>query len=125
MNRIFKIWIYVFILSLIPGSVYATKFISIKGEGYLADTVYNDDLFITGNMIKLESRIDGDLFAFCQEIVHADTVVGSFNSFSFNAQILGPVEQSYRGWGYSINCNAPVGRNILILLLYRTGDFLF
>ncbi|UCE67275.1 MAG: polymer-forming cytoskeletal protein [Candidatus Zixiibacteriota bacterium] len=114
MNRISNIWIYIVLLSLIPVSAGATKFISIKGEGYLADTVYNDDLFITGDKIKMESRVDGDLFAFCQEIVHLDTVLGSFNSFSLNAQVLGPVKQSYRGWGYSINCNAPVGRNILI-----------
>ncbi|UCC79693.1 MAG: polymer-forming cytoskeletal protein, partial [Candidatus Zixiibacteriota bacterium] len=114
MRKILNIGLCIVILSLIPVSVSATKFISIKGEGYLADTVYNDDLFITGNKIKMESRIDGDLFAFCQEIVHSDTVLGSFNSFSFNAQVLGPVEQSYRGWGYSINCNAPIGRNILV-----------
>jgi cytoskeletal protein CcmA (bactofilin family) len=62
----------------------------------------------------MDSRVDGDLFAFCQEIVHSDTVIGSFNSFSLNAQILGPVKQSYRGWGNSINCNAHIGRNILI-----------
>ncbi len=114
MNRISNIWIYIVVLSLIPVSVSATKFISVGGEGYLADTVYNDDLFIAGNKIKMESRVDGDLFASCQEIVHLDTVLGSFNSFSFNAQVLGPVKQSYRGWGFSINCNAPVGRNILI-----------
>jgi len=114
MNRILNNWIHVFILLFIPVSVSATTFISIKGEGYLADTAYNDDLFITGNKIKMDSRVEGDLFAFCQEIVHSDTVQGSFNSFSFKAQILGPVEQSFRGFGNSINCNASIGRNILI-----------
>ncbi len=114
MNRISKVWICIVILSLIPVSAGATRFLSVSGEGYLADTAYNDDLFITGNKIKMESHVDGDLFAFCQEIVHVDTVGGSFNSFSFDAQILGPVKQSYRGWAYSINCNAPIGRNVLI-----------
>lgn len=114
MNRISKVWICIFIISLIPVSANATRFLSVSGEGYLADTAYDDDLFITGSKIKMESRIDGDLFAFCQEIVQVDTVGGSFNSFSFDAQILGPVLQSYRGWAYSINCNAPIGRNILI-----------
>ncbi|UCC78873.1 MAG: polymer-forming cytoskeletal protein [Candidatus Zixiibacteriota bacterium] len=114
MNGISKVWIFIVILSFIPVGAGATKFLGVSGEGYLADTVYNDDLFITGNKIKMDSRVDGDLFAFCQEIVHVDTVGGSFNSFSFNAQILGPVEQSYRGCAYSINCNAPIGRNILI-----------
>jgi cytoskeletal protein CcmA (bactofilin family) len=101
-------------LGLIPGAADATKFIGVKGDSYLADTVYNDDLFISGNKIKMQGRVEGDLFAFCQEIVLTDSVQGSFNSLSMNIQTLGPVKQSFRGFGNSINCNAPVGRNLLI-----------
>ena len=115
MRRFLSIWTLIIILTLIPVTVNATKFISFKGEGFLADTIYNDDLFITGNKIKMEGRVDGDLFAFCQEIVNSDTIAGSFNSLSANIQILGPVGQSFRGMGYSINCNSSIGRNILIL----------
>jgi len=113
-DRIFAIWIFIVILSVIPPVAGATTFISVKGEGFLADTVFNDDLFITGSKIKMQGRVDGDLFAFCQEIVLSDSVNGSFNSFSMNVQILGPVGQSVRGFANYINCNAPVGRNLLV-----------
>jgi cytoskeletal protein CcmA (bactofilin family) len=113
-DRIFAIWIFIIIISLIPLGAGATTFISVKGEGFLADTVFNDDLFITGSKIKMQGRVDGDVFAFCQEIVLSDSVNGSFNSFSMNVQILGSVGQSVRGFANYINCNAPVGRNLLV-----------
>jgi hypothetical protein len=113
MNKIFNFWTSIIILLLIPAGASATRFLSVGGEGILADTIY-DDLFITGNKIKMDSYIDGDLFAFCQEIVHSDTIAGNFNSFSANIQVLGPVGESFRGFGYSINCNAPIGRNAML-----------
>jgi cytoskeletal protein CcmA (bactofilin family) len=112
--RFLNIWTFIVILGMIPGAADATKFIGVKGDTYLADTVYSDDLFISGNKLKMQGRVEGDLFAFCQEIVLTDSVEGSFNSFSMNIQTLGPVKQSFRGFGNSINCNAPVGKNLLI-----------
>lgn len=112
--RFLNIWTLIVVLMSLPAGAGATKFIGVEGDGILADTAYNDDLFLSGEKIKMQGRVAGDLFAFCQEIVLTDSVDGSFNSFSWNAQILGPVGQSFRGCGYSINCNAPVGRNLLV-----------
>jgi hypothetical protein len=59
--RFLNIWTLIVILGLIPGAADATKFIGVKGDSYLADTVYNDDLFISGNKIKMQGRVEGDL----------------------------------------------------------------
>jgi cytoskeletal protein CcmA (bactofilin family) len=86
---------------------------SAGSEKLIADSIFNDDVFVSGGKVKMESRIAGDLFAFCQELVLSDSVGGSLNSFCMVSQVLAPVGQSFRGAGLSTTCNAPIGRNIL------------
>ncbi len=114
MKNSFQILVIFLMLALLPSAAMATQFINFEGPGFQADTVYDDDIFITGGKIKMDSRVDGDLFAFCQEIVHTDSISGSLNSFSESVQVLGPVANSFRGFGNKVTCNAPVGRNIMI-----------
>ena len=115
MINLLKLTIFIAVLLSLSLGANATEFLAVSGGGSIADTVY-DDLFMMGNKIKMESFIDGDLFAFCQEIVHSDshTVDGNLNAFCMGIQVLGPVEQSVRGFGYSININAPIGRNAML-----------
>lgn len=95
------------------GTADGTTFISFEGNDSIVDTVYNDDLFISGNNIRFDSRVTGDMYAACNKIVYSDTVGGSLHAFCFSVEGLGPVGRSFLGFAFQIAVNAPVERNML------------
>ncbi len=101
-------------LMLMAVSANASKWLSPKSADFQADTVYNDDLFLSGSNIKFDSKVRGDLFAFCYEIVQTDSIEQSFNGWAYSIQNLGAIGGSFRGFAYTITSNAPIGRNLLV-----------
>jgi cytoskeletal protein CcmA (bactofilin family) len=94
-------------------NVNATLFLNPDKPDFKADSVYNDDVVLSGGTIKLDSRIEGDLIGFCYEIVESGSVDGNFNVFCYSVQDLGSVGGSLRAFARDISCNAPVGRNFI------------
>ena len=92
----------------------ATKFINTQSPGFEADSIYEDDVFLSAFNAKFESKVVGDLFAFCYTIVQSDSVVGNFMAFAYKITNFGPVTGSYRGFGREVSCNSDIGRNLLL-----------
>ena len=92
----------------------ATSFLNYSKKGFELEPVYNDDIFIVGNTIKFDSKVDGDLFAACSEVVQLGSVGGGFNAMASSIQSLGDVGGSFRAMGNEISLNAGVGRNFLV-----------
>ncbi len=101
------------ILTADPGSVLATQFLNPDEKGFKADSVYDDDIFLAGNRLKFDSKVRGDLFSFCYEIVQSDSINGNFNLFCYSIQSLGPVGGSFRSFSRYLSCNSTIGRNLL------------
>ena len=101
------------ILLAMSANAGATLFLNPDRPDFEADTVYNDDVVLSGGTIKLDSRVEGDLIGFCYEIVESGSVGGNFNIFCYSVQDLGPVGGSLRGFARMISCNSPVGRNFI------------
>ncbi|HBC47890.1 MAG TPA: hypothetical protein DCZ43_12650, partial [candidate division Zixibacteria bacterium] len=76
---------------------WGTTFLNSKSPSYEVDTLYEDDVFITGARIKFDSRVYGDLFSFSYEIVQTDSVTGNFMALGYSVQNLAPVVGSFRG----------------------------
>jgi hypothetical protein len=93
----------------------ATTFLNTKSPSFEVDTVYNDDVFISGARIKFDSKVIGDLFSLSYEMVQTDTVTGNFMALAYSVQNLAPVLGSYRAAARTMSCNADVGRNVLLL----------
>lgn len=104
----------VILLCLTVQSAWGTKFVNFEKDASQIDTIYSDDIFISGFKIKFDSRVYGDLFAFCYEIVQSDTVDGNFMAFAQEVQNLGPVTGSFRAFARKVSCNTEIGRNLLI-----------
>lgn len=101
------------ILATMPGNAFATQFLNPEKKGFKADSVYDDDVFIAGNNIKLDSKIRGDLFVACNEMVQSEMIDGNFNSVCQSIQSLGSIGGSFRSFARYISCNAPIGRNVI------------
>jgi hypothetical protein len=91
-----------------------TVFLNTKSSSFEVDTVYNDDVFITGTKIKFDSKVYGDLFSLSYEMVQTDSVVGNFMAVGYSVQNLAPVSGSYRVAARSISCNSDIERNVLL-----------
>jgi hypothetical protein len=102
------------LLALIFDQAWGTKFINFEKPGYQIDTVYFDDIFISGFKVKFDSKVYGDLFSFSYEIVQTDSIDGNFMAFARSVQNLGTVTGSFRAFGQKLSCNSDVGRNLLL-----------
>jgi len=93
----------------------ATKFINFEREASQIDTIYNDDIFISGFKVKFDSRVYGDLTCLmAYEMVQTDTIFGNFSAFAQSLQNLEPVMGSFRAFGRRISCNSRVDRFLLL-----------
>jgi hypothetical protein len=106
--------ILLLIMGLAQQPVSASKFLNPKSPGYEADAVYDDDVFLSAFQAKFDSKVYGDLFSFCYEMVQSDSVIGNFMAFAYSVQNLGPVTGSYRAFGREVSCNGEIGRNLLL-----------
>ena len=102
------------VLSYCPGTVQATRYLNSEKPESQIDTVYDDDVFISGFKIKFDSKVNGDLFSFSYEMVQTDSINGNLNVFANSVQSLGPVAGSFRSFARSISTNSDIGRNLLL-----------
>lgn len=84
------------------------------------DSVITEDVYLTGDKIKMDATVDGDLVAFCRSLVYEGKLKGSMNVFSYQTVIFGELEKSLRCFCYEADVNAPVGRD-LIAFGYRVN----
>ena len=99
---------------LSPTMAPATTFLHSKSPGIESDSVYDDDVYISGFKIKFDSKVHGDLFGFSYEMVQTDTIDGNFMSFAYSVENLGPVTGSLRVFAGNASCNSEIGRNLLL-----------
>lgn len=111
LNRILPVLTALFALA--AGEAEATMFVTPGGNDSVIDTVYDDDVFLAGNIIRFDGKVRGDLYTSCYELVQSDTVEGNLISFSRTVQSLGPVGRSFIGFAQYVTCNASVGRNLI------------
>ncbi len=114
MSRLVANIVLILVLGSAVDPALATRFLNYKNPSEI-DTIYNDDVFISGARLKFGSRVNGDLFSISYEMVQADTITGNFMPVSISIQNLGPILGSYRAVAWNLSCNADVGRNLLIL----------
>src|SRR3989304_824663 len=96
MNRFVVASAFMIALSYCPGAVQATRYLNSEKPDSQIDTVYDDDVFISGFKIKFDSKVNGDLFSFSYEMVQTDSINGNLNVFANSVQSLGPVAGSFR-----------------------------
>lgn len=77
------------------------------------DSVYDDDIFVAGSIIRFQSKVTGDLIGASQELVFSGETNGNLNWAARYITVIGPVNGSLRILAQTIDINAPVGRNIL------------
>lgn len=106
-------WQILLITALLTGITQATIFIGTDDKSFQSDTIYNDDVFISGNSIRFQSQVTGDLIGASQELVFSGTCDGNINWASRWLTINGSVDGSLRGFAQTIDINAPIGRNLL------------
>lgn len=103
----------ILIAAALTGNANGTQFISPKGNDSVIINEYNDDVCLTGNTIRFDGKVRGDLYAACNELVQSDTIEGNLDVACKSIQSLGPVGRSLTAFAYSISCNAPIGRNLM------------
>jgi len=107
-------FILILIMGLAQQPVSASIFLNTKSPGFEADTIYSDDVFLSGFQVKFDSKVYGDLFSFCYEMVQNDSVVGNYMAFAYSVKNLGSVTGSYRAFGREVSSNGEIGRNLLL-----------
>jgi cytoskeletal protein CcmA (bactofilin family) len=79
----------------------------------LPDSVIVDDVYLTGDKIKMDASVDGDVVGFCRSLVYDGKLKGSLNVFSYQTVVFGVVEGSLRCFCYQIDVNSSVERDLL------------
>jgi hypothetical protein len=115
MNKAFLKILLILAIFLAPALAPATTFLHSKSPGFESDTIYDDDVYISGVKIKFDSKVHGDLFGFSYEMVQTDTIDGNFMSFGYSVENLAPVTGSLRVFAANASCNSEIGRNLLLL----------
>ena len=103
------------IVILAANSVFASLFIGADNKSLHPQEIYNDDMYLTGNSIRFQSHIIGDLVGASQELVFSGQ---ADNNISWAARFItvnGTVQGTVRGFAQKIDINAPIGRNLVAL----------
>jgi cytoskeletal protein CcmA (bactofilin family) len=80
-----------------------------------ASETVNDDLFASGQTVRIDGRVRGDVYAFSKSVVVSSSGVieGDLITAGANVAIDGQVQGNVRAAGASIQLNGAVGRNVL------------
>lgn len=84
------------------------------------DSVITEDVYLTGDKIKMDATVDGDLVGFCRSLVFEGKLTGAMNVFSYQTVVFGEIENSLRCFCYEVDVNSLVGRD-LIAFGYRVN----
>jgi len=106
--------LFLLLFILLPlGTSSATRFIA-KDNIFISESqVIPDDLFVGGQNIKVDGRVEGDLIAGSRTMILTGKVTGSVISAGQNLDILGDVEGSVRALSQTTNINGTIERNVI------------
>ena len=108
-----KILMITIALAGLYSSSMASIFVGTHNRSFTADTLFDDDIFITGNKVRFESQVSGDLIGACQEMVISGQIRGNVNLAARNINIIGPIDNSFRGFAQNIEINSGIHRNLI------------
>ncbi|RLD05921.1 MAG: hypothetical protein DRI56_08755 [Chloroflexota bacterium] len=97
------------------GITNSAKAVEFDDDGYVAaDEVIDDDLFIGGDVVKIDGTVNGDLFASGNIVTINGTVKGSLVAMGQTIVVNGTVEGSvYSGSStFTLGEEASIGRNL-------------
>ncbi|HLJ41392.1 MAG TPA: zf-HC2 domain-containing protein [Candidatus Acidoferrales bacterium] len=78
-----------------------------------AGQTVNADLFVAGEIVRIDGTVNGDLFIWGGHAEVNGHVTGDVFAFCQGAQINGHVDGNVRDWSQSLTINGTVGKNVL------------
>lgn len=78
-----------------------------------AGKTVNTDLFVAGDVVRIDGTVNGDLFIWSGHAEVNGHVTGDVFTFCQAAQINGHVDGNVRDWSQSLTINGTVGKNVL------------
>lgn len=91
----------------------ATIFLGVNNQSFDQTENFDDDLFISGNSIRFESYLEGDLIGASRELVFSGDCRGNINWACQWITVTGIVENSIRAFAQTIDINSEIGRNLI------------
>lgn len=79
-----------------------------------AGQTINTDLFVGGEIVRIDGDVNGDVFVSAQSVIIDGHVTGDVFSFAQDVRINGRVDGNVRGWSQSIWINGTVGKNLMV-----------
>ncbi len=109
------LWALLLTLPFVMAAPVAAHAFSVKAvDNYtLASTETSEgNLYVAGNMVKIDGHVTGDVIAAGQNITIEGVVDGDVIGFAQAITVNGEVKGSVRVFGQNINLNGTVGRNV-------------
>ncbi len=95
------------------GACQATIFLGIESQIFESTENFDDDLVISGNRVRFESSIEGDLIGASRELVFYGNCDGNIIWASEKVNVGGEVKSSVRAFARTIDINSVIGRNLV------------
>lgn len=113
-ERRFVLTLLLLLLVLLPLKISSATQFKAKDNIFIPESeVIPDDLFVGGQNIKMDGRVEGDLIAGSRTIIVTGQVSGSVFSASQNLDILGQVQGSVRALSQTTNISGIIKRNVI------------
>jgi cytoskeletal protein CcmA (bactofilin family) len=78
-----------------------------------AGETINTDLFVGGEIVRIDGDVNGDVFVWSQSVIIGGHVTGDVVSFAQEVRINGRVDGNVRSWSQSLAINGTVGKNVM------------
>jgi len=78
-----------------------------------SDEIVRDDLYLFGNSSDVRGDVEGDLSAFCYDIISSGEIGGGANIFAYDLDLTGRVAGTVRIFAFTARVNAPIEGNVV------------
>jgi cytoskeletal protein CcmA (bactofilin family) len=78
-----------------------------------AGETIDDDLFVSGQTVRIDGRVRGDVYAFSKSLIVTGVIEGDLITAGAQVVLDGQVQGNVRAAGATIQLNGSVGRNVL------------
>jgi cytoskeletal protein CcmA (bactofilin family) len=78
-----------------------------------AGQTINSDLFVGGEIVRIDGDVNGDVFVWSQSAIIDGHVAGDVFAFGQDVRINGRVDGNVRSWSQDLAVNGAVGRNVM------------
>lgn len=92
----------------------AATFMTGDDSSVQAGEVFDDDLYIFGDLVNIDGTVNGDVVAFGSDVNINGTVTGSVLVFAQTIRINGNVEGSVRGGANNVYFQGQTGRDLIM-----------